>query len=123
MLDVNGPWKGNHPCFCWLSPSIAKPLIPEKRCLEKRCPKKHQPLKLLATLAGSVTTATFAMAGLTPAPAKAVSLDQACSMFAAKLQAAISAGDTAKAQMIFSEGSQRIASRFNGASCPNIQAP
>jgi hypothetical protein len=85
---------------------------------EKRFPKKHLPLKLLASLAGSVATATFAMA-----PAKAVSLDQACSMFAAKLQAAISAGDTAKAQMIFSEGSQRIASRFNGASCPNIQAP
>ena len=90
---------------------------------EKRFPKKHLPLKLLASLAGSVATATLALAGLTPAPAKAVSLDQACSMFAAKLQAAISAGDTAKAQMIFSEGSQRIASRFNGASCPNIQAP
>ena len=86
-------------------------------------PTKHLALKLLATLAGSVATASFAMAGLTPAPAKAVSLDQACSMFAAKLQAAISAGDTAKAQMIFSEGSQRIASRFNGASCPNVQAP
>ena len=118
MLDVNGPWKGNHPCFCWVSPSIAKPLIPENRF-----PKKLLPRELLATLAGSVATAAFAMAGLTPAPANAVSLDQACSMFAAKIQAALSAGDTAKAQMIFSEGSQRIASRFNGASCPNIQAP
>ena len=86
-------------------------------------PTKHLALKLLATLAGSVSTASFAMAGLTPAPAKAVSLDQACSMFAAKIQAALNAGDTAKAKMIFSEGSQRIASRFNGASCPNVQAP
>jgi hypothetical protein len=89
----------------------------------QRFPKKHLTLKLLTTLAGSVATASFAMAGLTTAPAKAVSLDQACSMFAAKIQAALSAGDTAKAQRIFSEGSQRIASRFNGASCPNIQAP
>jgi hypothetical protein len=63
------------------------------------------------------------MAGFTPAPAKAVSLDQACGIFAAKLQDAVNAGDTAKAQKIFSEGTQRIASRFNGASCPNIQAP
>jgi hypothetical protein len=94
------------------------PLIPEKRLL-----KQLLPLKLLATLAGSVATASFAMAGLTTAPAEAVSLDQACAMFAAKIQDALSAGDTAKAQMIFSEGSQRIASRFNGASCPNIQAP
>ena len=93
-------------------------MIPEKRFL-----KQHLPLKLLAALAGSVATASVTLVGLTPTPAKAVSLDQACSMFAAKLQAALSAGDTAKAQMIFSEGSQRIASRFNGASCPNIQAP
>jgi hypothetical protein len=63
------------------------------------------------------------MAGLITAPAEAVSLDQACSIFSAKLQAALTAGDTAKAQKIFSEGTQRIASRFNGASCPNIQAP
>jgi hypothetical protein len=63
------------------------------------------------------------MAGLIAVPAMAVSLDQACSMFSAKLQAAVNAGDTAKAQKIFSEGSQRIASRFNGATCPNIQAP
>jgi hypothetical protein len=93
-------------------------LIPQKRLLNKSLP-----LKLLAALAGSVATASFTVVGLTPTPAKAVSLDQACSMFAAKIQAALSAGDTAKAQMIFSEGSQRIASHFNGASCPNIQAP
>ena len=93
-------------------------MIPEKRFL-----KQHLPLKLLSTLTGSVATAFVALVGLTATPAKAVNLDQACSMFAAKIQAALSAGDTAKAQMIFSEGTQRIASRFNGASCPNIQAP
>ena len=93
-------------------------MIPLKRLI-----KKHLPLKRLAALAGSAATASFTIIGLTPTPAKAVSLDQACSKFAAKIQAALSAGDTAKAQMIFSEGSQRIASHFNGASCPNIQAP
>lgn len=92
--------------------------------MPEQCLLKQQlPIKLLAALAGSVATASVTMVGLTTAPAKAVSLDQACSMFAAKIQAALSAGDTAKAQKIFSEGSQRIASRFNGASCPNIQAP
>jgi hypothetical protein len=63
------------------------------------------------------------MVGLTTAPAKAVSLDEACGIFASKIQAALAAGDTAKAQKIYSEGTQRIASHFNGASCPNIQAP
>lgn len=33
------------------------------------------------------------------------------------------AGDIQKAQTIFQEGSARIASRFNGASCPNVKAP
>ena len=63
------------------------------------------------------------MVGLTTAPAKAVSLDEACGIFASKIQAALAAGYTAKAQKIYSEGTQRIASHFNGASCPNIQAP
>jgi hypothetical protein len=85
--------------------------------------EKHLPLKLLASLACSVATASIAILGVTTTPAKAISLDQACSRFAAKLQAALNAGDTAKAQKIFSEGTQRIASRFNGASCPSIKAP
>jgi hypothetical protein len=35
----------------------------------------------------------------------------------------VKAGDTAKAQQVYSVGSQRIASRFNGATCPNVQPP
>jgi hypothetical protein len=58
-----------------------------------------------------------------PLGAHAVSLDQACGMFAGKLSAAQAAGDTQKAQMIYQEGTQRIASKFNGASCPNVKSP
>jgi hypothetical protein len=52
-----------------------------------------------------------------------MSLDQACQIFASKLGAAQAAGNTQKSQMIYQEGSQRIASRFNGATCPNIKPP
>lgn len=58
-----------------------------------------------------------------PAKVQAVSLDQACGMFASKLNAAVQAGDQAKAQTIYQEGTQRIAQRFNGATCPNVQPP
>ena len=58
-----------------------------------------------------------------PLGAHAVSLDQACGKFAGKLSAAQAAGDTQKAQMIYQEGTQRIASKFNGASCPNVKPP
>ena len=58
-----------------------------------------------------------------PQGARAVSLDQACSMFASKLSAAQASGDSQKARTIYQEGSQRIASRFNGASCPNVKPP
>jgi hypothetical protein len=44
-------------------------------------------------------------------------------MFAGKLSAAQAAGDSQKAQTIYKEGNQRIASRFNGATCPNIKPP
>jgi hypothetical protein len=63
------------------------------------------------------------MALAAPLGAQAVSLDQACGKFADKLSAAQSAGDTQKAQKIYQEGTQRIASKFNGASCPNVKAP
>lgn len=58
-----------------------------------------------------------------PSGAHAVSLDEACGRFASKLSAAQAAGDTQKAQTIYQEGSQRIASRFNGATCPNVKPP
>jgi hypothetical protein len=60
---------------------------------------------------------------LAPAQAQAVSLDQACGMFASRLNAAVQAGDQAKAQTIYKDGSARIAQRFNGATCPNVQPP
>jgi hypothetical protein len=52
-----------------------------------------------------------------------VSLDEACGKFAVKLSAAQAAGDTQKAQTIYQKGSARIASNFNGASCPNVKQP
>ena len=58
-----------------------------------------------------------------PAKVQAVTLDEACGMFASKLNAAVQAGDQAKAQLIYQDGSQRIAQRFNGASCPNVKPP
>jgi hypothetical protein len=58
-----------------------------------------------------------------PLAARAVSLDQACGMFASKLSAAQASGDSQKAQTIYQEGSQRIAAKFNGATCPNVQPP
>jgi hypothetical protein len=52
-----------------------------------------------------------------------VSLDEACGRFASKLSAAQAAGDSQKAQTIYQQGSQRIASNFNGATCPNVKPP
>ena len=52
-----------------------------------------------------------------------MSLDEACGKFAGKLSAAQAAGDTQKAQKIYQQGSARIASKFNGASCPNVKPP
>ena len=58
-----------------------------------------------------------------PIAARAISLDQACQTFASRLSAAEASGDQQRAQTIYQEGTQRIASRFNGATCPNIKAP
>lgn len=58
-----------------------------------------------------------------PGQVKAISLDEACGRFAAKLQAALAAGSTSQAKAIYSKGSQRIAAHFNGATCPNVKAP
>jgi hypothetical protein len=60
---------------------------------------------------------------LLPSVAEAVSLDQACQRFADKLSAAKASGDPQKVQAVYTKGSQRIASKFNGATCPNVQAP
>jgi hypothetical protein len=54
---------------------------------------------------------------------RAVTVDEACKTFAGKLSAAQKAGDKQKAQDIYTKGSQRIAKKFNGATCPNVKAP
>ena len=76
----------------------------------------------LAGLAGVTLLGLGLGLGLTT-PARAIDLDQACARFASKLNAAVQSGDSAKAQKVYQVGSQRIASRFNGATCPNVQAP
>ena len=63
----------------------------------------------------------FALAA--PAGVQAVSLDEACTKFASKLTAAQASSDKEKAQTVYTEGSKRIASKFNGATCPNVKAP
>lgn len=70
-----------------------------------------------------VAAAAALLACVVPSAANAISLDQACQRFADKLSAAQAAGDSQKAQQIYSEGTQRIAGRFNGATCPNVQPP
>ena len=74
-------------------------------------------------IATATATASALIALAAPAGVQAISLDQACQTFAAKLSAAQASGDTQKAQTVYSEGSKRIASRFNGATCPNVTAP
>ena len=74
-------------------------------------------------IATTTATASALIALAAPAGVQAISLDQACQTFAAKLSAAQASGDTQKAQTIYSEGSKRIASKFNGATCPNVTAP
>ena len=78
--------------------------------------------RCLAPLAGLAGLTALGL-GLTANPAQAIDLDQACARFASKLSAAVQSGDSAKAQKIYQVGSQRIASRFNGATCPNVQPP
>ena len=78
---------------------------------------------VVALSALSLATGTAIVTATAAAPARAISLNDACARFASKLNAAVQAGDTAKAQQVYTVGSQRIASRFNGATCPNIQPP
>jgi len=66
-------------------------------------------------------TSLLALSGASTA--QAVSLDQACQTFASKLSAAQASGDKDKAQKIYTQGSKRIASKFNGATCAKVKAP
>jgi len=52
-----------------------------------------------------------------------MTLDQACTKFGGKVNDAVASGDLAKARKIYAEGGKRVASHFNGATCPNVKAP
>ncbi len=78
---------------------------------------------LIAFLMRPVLLAALLVASAVPASVRAISLDDACKTFQSKLSAAQASGDNAKAQEIYQKGSQRIASKFNGATCPNVKAP
>ncbi len=77
------------------------------------------PSLLLAAVLASALAPVLAVA-----PARAqMTLDQACAKFSGKLDAAVASGDTVKARQVYTEGSKRVASHFNGATCPNVKAP
>ena len=67
------------------------------------------------------TVAFVSISGVSTA--QAITVDQACEKFASKFSEAQASGDKQKAQQVYSQGSKRIASKFNGASCPNVKAP
>lgn len=74
-------------------------------------------------LPGIATAGLLLAPSLVVRPARAVSLEEACTKFAAKLNAAVASGDTKQARTIYTQGSERVASRFNGATCPNVKPP
>jgi len=79
---------------------------------------KSPALVLAAVLASALAPAPLI------APARAqMTLDQACAKFSEKLDAAVASGNKVKAGQIYTEGSKRVASHFNGATCPNVKAP
>ena len=53
----------------------------------------------------------------------AMTLEQACATYASKVNDATASGDLTKARKIYAEGGKRVASRFNGATCPDVKAP
>ena len=89
------------------------------RATNVRLPRKNPFLAMRSVL----IAAGVAFAVAAPLSAGAVTKDEACQTFATKLNAAQASGDKAKAQEIYTKGSQRIAKKFNGATCPNVKAP
>jgi hypothetical protein len=86
---------------------------------------QHSWLRIDGALSLLLVRSTLAAAALLLpvfAPAvNAVTLDQACQMFASKLTEAQALGDKQKAQNVYTQGSQRISKKFNGATCPNVK--
>jgi hypothetical protein len=91
-------------------------------CLQQSGQAKSASCPDLMRLPLAIAAAALVGAVLS-ASAEAVSLDQACQRFADKLSEAQASGDQQKAQAVYNKGSQRIASKFNGATCPNVQPP
>jgi hypothetical protein len=69
-----------------------------------------------------MTLTAIALLGSAPR-ALAVTLDEACTKFAAKMGEAQASGDPDKVKQVYTKGSQRVAAKFNGATCPNVKAP
>ena len=78
---------------------------------------------LLLLVRSTLAAAALLLAFSAPACVQAVTLDQACQKFSSKLTEAQASGDKQKVQNVYTQGSQRIAKRFNGATCPNVKAP
>jgi hypothetical protein len=70
-----------------------------------------------------LTAAVALLAIAAPMAGRSVTLDEACQKFASKLSTAQKAGNKQQAQEIYAKGSKRIASKFQGATCPNVKAP
>jgi len=94
-----------------------------RRSCQAVFPQSGEFLSFLAMRPSLLLAAAALLALGAPLGAQAVSLDEACGRFASKLSAAQAAGDSQKAQTIYQQGSQRIASNFNGATCPNVKPP
>jgi hypothetical protein len=94
-----------------------------RRSCQAVFPQSGEFLSFLAMRSSLLLAAAALLALGAPLGAQAVSLDEACGRFASKLSAAQAAGDSQKAQTIYQQGSQRIASNFNGATCPNVKPP
>jgi hypothetical protein len=94
-----------------------------RRSCQAVFPQSGEFLSFLAMRSSLLLAAAALLALGAPLGAQAVSLDEACGRFASKLSAAQAAGDSQKAQTIYQQGSQRIASNFNGAACPNVKPP
>ena len=71
----------------------------------------------------TLAAAALLIAFSAPVAVKAVTLDEACQKFSSKLTEAQASGDKQKVQNVYTQGSQRIAKKFNGATCPNVKAP
>jgi hypothetical protein len=94
-----------------------------RRSCQAVFPQSGEFLSFLAMRSSLLLAAAALLALGAPLGAQAVSLDEACGRFASKLSSAQAAGDSQKAQTIYQQGSQRIASNFNGATCPNVKPP